>query len=83
MVPVWPEATKFFIGQVIDDHGSHTTVKFIGRKDIDSNIFKWPDTDDIDVVSRESVLMNLSEPQTDHRGLLTFSAEMLSCYNIE
>ena len=73
MVPVWPEATKFFIGQVIDDHGSHTTVKLIRRKHTDSNIFKWPDTDDIDhVVSRESVLMNLSEPQTDRRGLLTF-----------
>jgi len=69
-----PNLTKFFIGQVVDDHGGHTTEVYRKDKDLqkgymDSNIFKWSDKGDIDVVSRESVLLNLSESQTDRHGL--------------
>ena len=71
-------SSKNFIGQV----GDLIKVKFVRRKDLGSNSFKWPEKDDADMVSRVNVV-KIVEPQTDRRGLLSFDDELTKDYNIE
>ena len=76
-------SSKNFIGQVVDGQGDLIKVKFVRRKDLGSNSFKWPEKDDVDMVSRVNVVKNVAEPQTDRRGLLSFDDELTKDYNIE
>ena len=41
-------SSKNFIGQVVDGQGDLIKVKFVRRKDLGSNSFKWPGKDDVD-----------------------------------
>jgi len=57
-------------------------VKFVKRKEAGSDVFKWPEKEDIDTVSKDRITTNVTEPQTDRRGLLSFANAQICNYNI-
>jgi len=60
-------------------------MKFIRKKEPSKNTphnFKWPDKDDVDVVSRDYIVATLAKPQTDPWGLLAFADENIKNFDI-